>query len=92
MQLESVVMHLYVCQIKEDSNVLKENSEEYIVEFSITIRDPTYSELLSHPAASQYNDITKELRDKVSSNSCCKHPHPTVLLRNKTCPESVYSP
>ncbi|XP_041828472.1 interphotoreceptor matrix proteoglycan 1 [Melanotaenia boesemani] len=48
--------------IKED---LKENYEEYIVEFSITVADPTYSELLSKPEAPQYNDITRELRDKM---------------------------
>lgn len=53
-----------VCQIK-DPNMIKENYEEYVVEFSITIVDPTYSELLSDPAAPQYNDITKELKDKV---------------------------
>lgn len=69
--------------------MIKENSEEYIVEFSITIRDPTYSELLSDPAASQYNDITKELRDKVSSHCCCKHRQGTVVLCKNFCRVSL---
>lgn len=46
--------------------MIKENYEEYIVEFSITVVDQTYSELLSDPEAPEYNDITRELRDKVS--------------------------
>ncbi|KAM4542795.1 interphotoreceptor matrix proteoglycan 1 [Odontesthes bonariensis] len=52
-------------EIKEDSNIIKENFEEYIVEFSITVVDPTYSELLSNPEAPQYSDMTRELRDKM---------------------------
>ncbi|KAM6912247.1 interphotoreceptor matrix proteoglycan 1 [Xenentodon cancila] len=51
--------------IKEDPNMLKENYEEYIVEFSITIVDPVYSELLSNPEAPQYQEIAGELRDKM---------------------------
>ncbi|XP_028251777.1 interphotoreceptor matrix proteoglycan 1 [Parambassis ranga] len=51
--------------IKEDPNMIKENYEEYIVEFSITVVDQTYSELLSDPEAPEYNDITRELRDKM---------------------------
>lgn len=45
--------------------MIKENFEEYIVEFSITIVDPAYSRLLSDPQALQYSDVTRELRDKV---------------------------
>ncbi|KAM9709081.1 interphotoreceptor matrix proteoglycan 1 isoform 3-T3 [Menidia menidia] len=52
-------------EIKEDSNTIKENLEEYIIEFSITIVDPIYSELLSNPKAPQYSDMTRELRDKM---------------------------
>ncbi|XP_071354837.1 interphotoreceptor matrix proteoglycan 1 isoform X2 [Trachinotus anak] len=51
--------------IKEDPNMIKENYEEYIVEFSVTIADPTYSELLGDPEAPHYNDITQELTTKM---------------------------
>ncbi|XP_040917053.1 interphotoreceptor matrix proteoglycan 1 [Toxotes jaculatrix] len=51
--------------IKEDPNMIKENNEEYIVEFSVTIADPTYSELLSDPGAPHYNDVKRELTDKM---------------------------
>ncbi|XP_047201475.1 interphotoreceptor matrix proteoglycan 1 isoform X4 [Girardinichthys multiradiatus] len=49
----------------KDPNLIKENYEEYIVEFSITISDPTYSELLSNSEAPQYDNISRELRDKM---------------------------
>ncbi|XP_036006618.1 interphotoreceptor matrix proteoglycan 1 isoform X3 [Fundulus heteroclitus] len=49
----------------KEPDLLKENSEEYIVEFSVTISDPTYSELLSNPEAPQHDSITRELRDKM---------------------------
>lgn len=45
--------------------MIKENYEEYIVEFRVTIVDPTYSKLLRDPDAAQYDDITRELTDKV---------------------------
>lgn len=45
--------------------MIKENYEEYIVEFSVTIVDPTYSELLSDPEAPHYDDVTRELTNKV---------------------------
>lgn len=45
---------------------MKENYEEYIVEFRITIVDPTYSELLSNPETAQYNDIARDLKQRVS--------------------------
>lgn len=45
--------------------MIKEKYEEYIVEFRVTIVDPTYSELLSDPKAPEYKDITRELTDKV---------------------------
>ncbi|KAG7224198.1 hypothetical protein INR49_019933 [Caranx melampygus] len=50
--------------ILEDPNMIKENYEEYIVEFSVTIVDPTYSELLSDPEAPHYDDVTRELTNK----------------------------
>ncbi|GAA6213489.1 interphotoreceptor matrix proteoglycan 1-like [Lates japonicus] len=49
----------------EDPNMLKENYEEYIVEFSVTIVDPTYSKLLRDPEALHYGDVTRELTDKM---------------------------
>lgn len=45
--------------------MIKENNEEYIVEFSVTIMDPTYNELLSDPETPHQNDITRELTEKV---------------------------
>ncbi|XP_068582434.1 interphotoreceptor matrix proteoglycan 1 [Cebidichthys violaceus] len=48
----------------EDHNMIKENYEEYIVEFRVTIVDPTYSKLLRDPSA-HYSDITRELTDKM---------------------------
>lgn len=45
--------------------MIKENYEEYTVEFSITIVDPTYSRMLSDPETPQYSDIAQELTDKV---------------------------
>ncbi|XP_070777115.1 interphotoreceptor matrix proteoglycan 1 [Enoplosus armatus] len=51
--------------ILEDPNMIKENYEEYIVEFSVIIVDPTYSKLLSDPDSPRYNDITRELTDKM---------------------------
>lgn len=47
--------------------MIKENNEEYIVEFSVTIMDPTYSELLSDPDAPHHNDITREITEKVGA-------------------------
>lgn len=52
--------------------MIKENTEEYIVEFSVTIVDPTYSELLSDPKAPHHSDITRELTGKVGVHR--KHP------------------
>ncbi|XP_029983225.1 interphotoreceptor matrix proteoglycan 1 isoform X2 [Sphaeramia orbicularis] len=51
-------------EIKEDPNVIPENMEVYIVEFSVTIVDPLYSELLSDPSAADY-DIARQLTDKM---------------------------
>ncbi|XP_070699094.1 interphotoreceptor matrix proteoglycan 1 [Pempheris klunzingeri] len=51
--------------IEEDPNMIKENNEEYIVEFTVTIVDPTYSKLLTDPAAPQHSDITREITDKM---------------------------
>ncbi|XP_068436918.1 interphotoreceptor matrix proteoglycan 1 [Clinocottus analis] len=49
---------------QEDQNMIKENYEEYIVEFSVTIVDPRFSKLLRDPAA-RYSDITRELTEKM---------------------------
>ncbi|KAM7375929.1 hypothetical protein PAMP_005690 [Pampus punctatissimus] len=54
-----------VARTNEDPNMIKENYEEYIVEFSVTVVDPSYSELLSDPEASVYKDVTRELTDKM---------------------------
>ncbi|KAK2891846.1 hypothetical protein Q8A73_017511 [Channa argus] len=51
--------------IIEDPNMIKENNQEYIVEFSVTVMGPTYSELLSDPEAPHHNDITQDLTDKM---------------------------
>nr|XP_019940394.1 PREDICTED: interphotoreceptor matrix proteoglycan 1 [Paralichthys olivaceus] len=48
-----------------NANMIKENNQEYIVEFSVTIVDPAYSELLSDPTSPHYSDITRELTDKM---------------------------
>ncbi|XP_045064910.1 interphotoreceptor matrix proteoglycan 1 [Coregonus clupeaformis] len=53
-------------EITEIPNIVPEEAiiEEQIVEFSVTIADPGYSELvLSDPAAPQYHDITRDLHD-----------------------------
>lgn len=52
-------------QIKEDAHMIKENYEEYIVEFSVTIVDPTYSKLLSDPEYLDYSAMKRELTEKV---------------------------
>ncbi|XP_039641602.1 interphotoreceptor matrix proteoglycan 1 isoform X3 [Perca fluviatilis] len=51
--------------IPEDPNMIKENYEEYIVEFRVTIVDPAYNKLLSNPGAAQYHEITRELTNKM---------------------------
>nr|XP_046269396.1 interphotoreceptor matrix proteoglycan 2 [Scatophagus argus] len=51
--------------IKEDPNMMKENYEEYIVEFRVTIADPSYSKLLSDPEDLQHKDVKQELTDKL---------------------------
>lgn len=58
---------MFHCQIKEDPSKIKNKYEEYIVEFSVTIVDPTYSKLLRDPEGPKLNDIKKELTDKVRS-------------------------
>lgn len=44
--------------------MIKEKNEEYVVEFSVTIMDPTYNELRSGPETPHHNDI-RELTEKV---------------------------
>ncbi|XP_054909504.1 interphotoreceptor matrix proteoglycan 2 isoform X2 [Poeciliopsis prolifica] len=56
---------LLPAETDEAKDLIQENYEEYIVEFSITVSDPTYSEMLSNPAAPHYNSVTRELRDKM---------------------------
>ncbi|XP_024910569.1 interphotoreceptor matrix proteoglycan 1-like isoform X1 [Cynoglossus semilaevis] len=46
-------------------NVISENYQKYVVEFSITVVDPTYSELLRDPEDPQYSDVTQKLTDKM---------------------------
>lgn len=72
------IIWLFLCQIPEDPNMIKENYEEYIVEFTVTIVDPTYSKLLRDTEAPQYNDITQELTDKVRAE--CAFPDPQQML------------
>ncbi|KAL6105569.1 impg1 [Pungitius sinensis] len=50
--------------IQEDHNMIKENYEEYIVEFRVTIADPAYSKLFSDPTA-KYSDIKRELTERM---------------------------
>lgn len=45
--------------------MITKNYEEYVVEFTVTIVDPTYSKLLSDPDGPQYNVIKQELTNKV---------------------------
>ncbi|KAL7379627.1 hypothetical protein ABVT39_002821 [Epinephelus coioides] len=51
--------------LEENPNMIKENYEEYIIEFRVTIVDPAYSKLLRDPEVAQYDDITQELTDKM---------------------------
>nr|XP_040055942.1 interphotoreceptor matrix proteoglycan 1 isoform X2 [Gasterosteus aculeatus aculeatus] len=50
--------------IREDHNMIKENYEEYVVEFRVTIVDPTYSKLFTDPTA-KYSDIERELTERM---------------------------
>lgn len=58
--------------------MIKENYEEYIVEFRITIVDPTYSKLLRDPEGPQYNEIKREITDKVRVR--CDFPDPQKMF------------
>lgn len=49
--------------------MISENYQKYVVEFSITVVDPTYSELLRDPEDPQYSDVTQKLTDKVRLKS-----------------------
>ncbi|XP_011488621.1 interphotoreceptor matrix proteoglycan 1-like isoform X2 [Oryzias latipes] len=51
--------------IKKYPEGVKENYEEYVVEFSITVVDPAYSKLLSNPEVQQYEGVAGELREKM---------------------------
>nr|XP_020496385.1 interphotoreceptor matrix proteoglycan 2-like [Labrus bergylta] len=48
--------------IQED---LKKENFEYIVEFSVTVVDPAYNDVLSDPEALHTSEITRELTDKM---------------------------
>ncbi|CAJ1073513.1 interphotoreceptor matrix proteoglycan 1 [Xyrichtys novacula] len=48
--------------IQED---MKMENLEYIVEFSVTVVDPAYNDVLSDPEALHTSDITRELTDKM---------------------------
>ncbi|KAM8913522.1 LOW QUALITY PROTEIN: interphotoreceptor matrix proteoglycan 1 [Spinachia spinachia] len=50
--------------IQEVHNMIRENYEEYIVEFRVTIADPAYSKLFSDPTA-KYIDIKRELTERM---------------------------
>lgn len=56
---------VFLHQIKKYPEGVKENYEEYVVEFSITVVDPAYSKLLSNPEVQQYEGVAGELREKV---------------------------
>ncbi|XP_029973290.1 interphotoreceptor matrix proteoglycan 2 [Salarias fasciatus] len=64
-EVEGWVKLSSLMDIKEDASLIKENSEEYIVEFSVTVVDPEFSKLLSGPGAPQYDHITRELTEKM---------------------------
>ncbi|XP_034051518.1 interphotoreceptor matrix proteoglycan 1 [Thalassophryne amazonica] len=49
--------------MKEENNMIPEQYDEYVVKFSITIVDPTYSMLLRDPGATHYNDITQAVKE-----------------------------
>lgn len=65
--------------------MIKENYEEYIVEFRVTIVDPTYSKLLSDPESAQYNDITRELTDKVRDTCGFTDPQQILTVLRAAC-------
>ncbi|XP_061089993.1 interphotoreceptor matrix proteoglycan 1 [Conger conger] len=46
-------------------NIVPEMMVEQVVEFSITIVDPGYSELLNDPDTAQYHDYTRSLHDQM---------------------------
>lgn len=45
--------------------MIKENYEEYIVEFRVTIVDPMYGKLFSDTVDPDYNSMKRELTEKV---------------------------
>ncbi|KAI4804775.1 hypothetical protein KUCAC02_026391 [Chaenocephalus aceratus] len=50
---------------EEDPNMIKENFEEYVIHFSVTISDPAFTKLLSDPQAVEYGEIRQELTEKM---------------------------
>ncbi|KAJ8398181.1 hypothetical protein AAFF_G00430250 [Aldrovandia affinis] len=49
----------------ESPNIVPKIMVEQVVEFSITIMDPGYSELLNDPDSAQYHDLTQSLHDQM---------------------------
>ena len=76
--------------MEADPNMIKENYEEYIVEFRVTIVDPMYSRLLRDPESVQLHHITRELTDRVSlqTHSKCQLPAPSSPLCKHRKPDS----
>lgn len=72
--------------------MIKENYEEYIVEFSVTIVSPTYSTLQSDPETPVYNEITRELTDKVRAKNSMSHPVSRCTVNFKMPPRLYVLP
>lgn len=53
-------------QVTTKPDVIKVKSEEYVVEFRVTIVDPEYSRLLSDPNGPQHDVIKQRLTAKVT--------------------------
>ncbi|KAK5857480.1 hypothetical protein PBY51_010724 [Eleginops maclovinus] len=51
--------------IEEDPNMIKENYEEYVIHFSVTISDPAFTKLLRDPQVVEYSEIRQELTEKM---------------------------
>ncbi|XP_072313484.1 interphotoreceptor matrix proteoglycan 1 isoform X2 [Eucyclogobius newberryi] len=51
--------------IIEEPNVISEKQQHYMVEFSVTVEDPIYNEILRDPATPEYADVVRELRDEM---------------------------
>ncbi|KAJ0008919.1 hypothetical protein NQD34_016334, partial [Periophthalmus magnuspinnatus] len=54
-----------MCLCQEEANLIPEKQQQWIVEFSVTVEDPIYSEILRDPTTPEYADVIRELRDKM---------------------------